>query len=97
MPSQCEVCSNLSKSTGARVTSRHSTIYRVIVTERVLELCQEHAREVENCRPDSFEELRSRFLEPFPGQRSLIPRRARKFAAATPVEHRHTLGRRSTD
>jgi hypothetical protein len=97
MLSECEVCSSLSKSTGALVTSGQSTIYRVIVPERVLALCDEHAREVRDCQPSSFDELRGRFLEPFPGQRSLIPRRTYVPVGLSEVEHRQTTGRRATD
>jgi hypothetical protein len=97
MRSLCEVCSSLTQSTGALVTTRHSAIYRVIVPDRVLALCEEHAREVQECRATTFHELRGRFLEPFPGQRSLIPRRAHLCALASSAEHRHTRGRRATD
>jgi hypothetical protein len=97
MVSECEVCSNLSKSTGALVTSRQNKVFRVVVTERVLALCEEHAREVQDCQASTFDELRSRFLEPFPGQRSLIPRRARLRAAQAPIDHRRSPGRRETD
>jgi hypothetical protein len=97
MPMNCEVCSSLSKSTGALVTSRQSTIYHVIVPERVLSLCDEHAREVRDCQASTFDELRGRFLEPFPGQRSLIPRRATTSTAASDVDHRNCPGRRCTD
>jgi hypothetical protein len=97
MLNQCEVCSSLSKSTGALVTSRQAEIFRVIVPERVLELCDEHAREVRDCQASTFDELRGRFLEPFPGQRSLIPRRAQLFAGRAPIEHRQQIGRRATD
>jgi hypothetical protein len=71
----CEVCASLSQSTGALVTSRRRGVYRVLMPERLLILCAEHAAEVESTRALTLDELRGRFLEPFPGQRSLIPRR----------------------
>ncbi|HMJ13816.1 MAG TPA: hypothetical protein VK524_20505 [Polyangiaceae bacterium] len=77
--------------------TRGGSIYRVVVPERVLALCEEHARKVQDCRPSSLEELRGRFLEPFPGQRSLIPRRAQVYAASSSVEDRRRRGRRTTD
>jgi hypothetical protein len=97
MLSECELCSSLAKSTGALVTSRESTVFRVVVPQRVLTLCDDHAREVRDCQATSFEELRSRFLEPFPGQRSLIPRRARLRAGRDNAEQRRRPGRRATD
>jgi hypothetical protein len=97
MPSQCEVCSSLAQAIGGWVPAGGTSVYRVVVPERVLALCEEHAQKVQDCRPTSLEELRGRFLEPFPGQRSLIPRRAQVYAAGSPVEKRHRRGRRTTD
>jgi hypothetical protein len=93
----CEVCTSLTQSTGALVPSSHGTVYRVIVPERVLALCDEHAREVRDCQARTFDELRGRFLEPFPGQRSLIPRRTRLGGGQSSVEHRSQRGRRASD
>lgn len=65
--------------------------------ERVLALCEEHAQKVQDCRPTSLDELRGRFLEPYPGQRSLIPRRAQVYAAGSSTEKRLRRGRRISD
>jgi hypothetical protein len=97
MLSECEVCSSLARAQGCVVPPERPSVYRVVVPERVLALCEEHAQKVQDCRPTSLDELRGRFLEPFPGQRSLIPRRAQVYAAGSPVEKRVRRGRRITD
>jgi len=91
----CEVCKSLSQSTGALVTSRRRGVYRVLMPERLLILCAEHAAEVEATRALTLEELRGRFLEPFPGQRSLIPRRTLHDRSEN--EDRRLCGRRAGD
>ena len=58
------------------MTSKRSKVFRVLMSDRLLVLCAEHAAEVENTRVNTLDELRGYFLEPFPGQRSLIPRRS---------------------
>ena len=73
----CEICTSLMQATGALVTSQFPKLFHVLAPERLLLLCTEHAAEVENTRASTFDELRRHFLEPFPGQRSLIPRRTR--------------------
>jgi hypothetical protein len=72
----CEICQSLAASTGALVTSKKRSVFRVLMSDRLLVLCAEHAAEVENTRVNTLDELRGYFLEPFPGQRSLIPRRS---------------------
>jgi hypothetical protein len=92
----CEICQSLAASTGALVTSQVSVTFRVLMSDRVLVLCAEHAAEVENTRANTLDELRGRFLEPFPGQRSLIPRRSLYERHDTPPAAR-SPGRRATD
>lgn len=58
------------------MTSQKSVTFRVLMSDRLLVLCAEHAAEVESTRANTLDELRGYFLEPFPGQRSLIPRRS---------------------
>ena len=72
----CEVCRSLSESTGALVTSSSSGTFRVVLAERVVTLCVEHADEAIAHGTRTLAEIRAHFLEPFPGQRSLVPRRA---------------------
>jgi hypothetical protein len=92
----CEICSSLASSTGAIVTSRKSVTFRVLMSDRLLVLCAEHAAEVEGTRANTLEELRGYFLEPFPGQRSLIPRRSLYEPRGTPPGLR-SPGRRAGD
>jgi hypothetical protein len=92
----CEICRSLAASTGALVTSQKSVTFRVLMSDRLLVLCAEHAAEVENTRANTLDELRGRFLEPFPGQRSLIPRRSVYEQRNTPPGQR-SPGRRAGD
>jgi hypothetical protein len=92
----CEICTSLMQSTGALVTSQFRKVFHVLAPERLLVLCTEHAAEVENTRATTLDELRRHFLEPFPGQRSLIPRRTRYERDAERTEPR-TQGRRVGD
>ncbi|MCC6215656.1 MAG: hypothetical protein IT376_12400 [Polyangiaceae bacterium] len=72
----CEICESLRQATGALVTSRSPHLFRVVLADRVLWLCEEHSDEVCATRAGVVDELRLQFLEPFPGRRSLIPRRS---------------------
>ena len=92
----CEICQSLTQSTGALVTSAHRALYRVIAPDRLLVLCTEHAAEVEATRAQTYDDLRAHFLEPEPGQRSLIPRRTR-YDLERRNENRRAMGRRSGD
>lgn len=84
------------QATGALVPSGKGKCYHVIAPERLLILCEEHAAEVERTRATSFDELRAAFREPFPGQRSLIPRRTRYERQRREVDRR-SPGRRAGD
>ncbi len=91
----CEVCQTLSESTGALVTSRKSGTFRVVLNERVVTLCVEHADEAIAHGTRTLSEIRAHFSEPFPGQRSLVPRRAGDDNA--PGDERRRRGRRAGD
>jgi hypothetical protein len=92
----CEICRSLAASTGALVTSKKNTIFRVLMSDRLLLLCAEHAAEVENTRVNTLDELRGYFLEPFPGQRSLIPRRS-VYDSPEALPGCRSPGRRASD
>jgi hypothetical protein len=92
----CEICQSLAASTGALVTSKKREVFRVLMSDRLLVLCAEHAAEVENTRVNTLDELRGYFLEPFPGQRSLIPRRS-AFDTPEALPGCRSPGRRASD
>lgn len=94
MAKACEICSTLAQCTGALVTSRHSGLLHVVVECRLLELCREHADEVCNQRLNKLKDLYAYYLEPFPGQRSLVPRRGRPRELASAPR---SPGRRARD
>lgn len=91
----CEVCESLSKSTGALVTSSKNGTFRVVLNERVVTLCVEHADEAIAHGTRTLSDIRAHFMEPFPGQRSLVPRRAGDDSP--PGGERRVRGRRATD
>ncbi len=91
----CEVCQSLSESTGALVTLAANGTFRVVVNERVVTLCLEHADEAIAHGTRTLAEIRAHFSEPFPGQRSLVPRRAGDDNP--PGGERRTRGRRAGD
>jgi hypothetical protein len=97
MPRGCEICFSLSQATGALVTSRERALYRVLMPQRVLLLCSEHADEVIGVGVQDLDQLRARFREPFPGQRSLIPRRGFKPFARGATGRVRAQGRRASD
>lgn len=90
MPSECEICKSLRACTGALVTSASRGLSAVPTSDRALVLCAEHASLVE--RGADLKSLRRAVLEPFPGRRSLIPRRTELSGPTRAVP-----GRRATD
>lgn len=82
---------------GALVTSRSRGLFHVIVETRLLQLCEEHADEVCRKRLLSLADLHAAFLEPFPGQRSLVPRRARETRAIAAAQAPRGPGRRARE
>jgi hypothetical protein len=70
----------------------------VLIGDRIVALCADHADQVQGARAASVEELRALFREPS-GSRSLLPRRSpldRRVFPARP-EGRRTRGRRAGD
>lgn len=89
MSRTCEACGS-----GARAGRK---IRRVLVDDRIVALCDEHAAEFQLSGAGTVEELRALFPEP-DGQRSLIPRRApldRRVFPARPEGRRMSDGRRT--
>lgn len=89
------MCQSLSQSTGALVTSGTNGTFRVVLNERVVTLCLEHADEAIGHGTRTLSEIRAHFTEPFPGQRSLVPRRAGDDNP--PGAERRAQGRRAGD
>lgn len=72
---------------------------RVLVGERLMHLCDSHARLLEGVAPASVSELRQIFREAG-GRRSLVERRQaldRRVFPARPEGRRRNSGRRATD
>jgi hypothetical protein len=93
MPPACEVCATLGRSpSGKRVR-------RVLVGDRLVHLCDSHARVLEGVAPASVTELRQVFRESG-GHRSLVERRQeldRRVFPARPEGRRRNSGRRASD
>ena len=80
MHRQCEVCASLNASTGeassrASAGKREQRPVHVLIDERVVALCAEHAAELEAAKPRSVQELRALFREAGE-RRSLVERRS---------------------
>ncbi|MCA9591914.1 MAG: hypothetical protein KC776_01345 [Myxococcales bacterium] len=91
MSRPCEVCASLSQD--QRKTRR------LLVGERIVSLCDEHAESVRNADPGNLEELRELFPEP-DGRRSLLGRRSpldRRIFPPRPEGRRRSEGRRHDD
>jgi hypothetical protein len=97
MRRNCEICASIpSLASGGEPAPR---LRRVLVGERILALCVEHANLVRERDIDSVEELRAHVRE-VDGKRSLIPRRSpldRRVFPARPEGRRRDSGRRATD
>ncbi|MEZ4225806.1 MAG: hypothetical protein R3B13_32940 [Polyangiaceae bacterium] len=92
MSRRCEVCDTEGKPNKSKVR-------RLIVAERIVALCDDHAAKVKTKEPGSVSELRSLYLE-VSGRRSLLPRRSpldRRVFPARPEGRRATAGRRADD
>lgn len=91
MSRTCEAC--------GRAPTGRSRIRRVLVDERIVALCDEHAAEFQLSGAGTLEELRALFPEP-DGQRSMVARRApldRRVFPPRPEGRRHNDGRRADD
>lgn len=93
MPHACEVCATLARSPSAK------RVRRVLVGDRLVSLCDGHARVLEGVAPASVAELRQVFRENG-GRRSLVERRQeldRRVFPARPEGRRRNSGRRASD
>jgi hypothetical protein len=88
----CEVCETLGRPPAGRAK-------RVLVGERLVALCESHARVLASLPVESVSELRRLFRESG-GQRSLLERRQeldRRVFPARPEGRRRNAGRRGSD
>ncbi|MCB9585873.1 MAG: hypothetical protein H6718_10785 [Polyangiaceae bacterium] len=108
----CEICSALASSetdglgapTLAAAPEAESKqggdkTRRVLIEDRLLSLCDEHAAEIQLHRVDSIAELRELFQERY-GKRSLVLRRSpldRRVFPPRPEGRRMADGRRASD
>lgn len=109
----CEICSALASSetdglgapTLAGPSLNHGSeqpgerTRRVLIEDRLLSLCDEHAAEIQLHRVDSIAELRELFRERY-GNRSLVLRRSpldRRVFPPRPEGRRLSDGRRASD
>ena len=97
MARNCEICAARSLSEG-RGAPRKKRLQRVVVHERIVAVCDEHASLASGAR--TIEELRGLFLEG-KGKRSLVDRRApldrRLFPARPEGRRARPAGRRKSD
>jgi len=99
MQRPCEVCSGLSKIGSASEDTSPRKTRRVLVGERIVTLCEAHAREVREQAIENIDGLRAHFPEPG-GRRSLVGRRSpldRRIFPARPEGRRRGEGRRHDD
>jgi hypothetical protein len=93
MPQTCEVCATLGRSLSVKRARR------VLVLDRLVTLCESHARVLEGIPLASVDELRALFRERG-GNRSLVERRQaldRRVFPARPEGRRRNSGRRTVD
>jgi hypothetical protein len=94
----CEICASRQGKPPARLSSP-GKIRRVLVEERIVSLCEEHAARYRLSGCTTVSELYALFPETN-GRRSLISRRApldRRVFPARPEGRRHNVGRRTSD
>ncbi len=94
MARSCEVCGQ-----AEAIGARSGRLRRILVEERIVALCDEHAAQYRLSSAKSVEELRELFVEPG-GRRSRLGRRAaldRRVFPARPEGRRRGDGRRDTD
>lgn len=98
MSRPCEVCSSPDARPELRERDPGGT-RRLLVEERIVSLCDEHAAQYRLSNLSTLSELRSLFAEEG-GNRSLIARRSpldRRIFPARPEGRRRDAGRRSSD
>jgi len=97
MARNCEICAARSLSEG-RGAPRKKRLQRVVVHERIVAVCDEHASLASGAR--TIEELRSLFVEG-KGSRSLVDRRSpldrRLFPPRPEGRRARPAGRRKSD
>lgn len=94
MPRRCEVCSSLDSNPAEKRKVR-----RVLVEDRIVALCDEHAAALQMSGKRGLQDLRALFVEP-DGRRSLLARRSpldRRVFPARPEGRRRSGGRRADD
>ncbi len=87
MSRPCDVCASKTK------------VRRILVEDRIIALCEQHAAEVRMSGVTTLRTLRAMFPEPA-GRRSLVARRApldRRVFPPRPEGRRRSEGRRSGD
>jgi hypothetical protein len=92
MSRTCEVCCTLGSSAKTKVR-------RILVAERIVALCEDHAKAAKDAEPGSVPELRALYAETS-GRRSLLSRRSpldRRVFPARPEGRRGSDGRRAED
>lgn len=92
MSRECEVCSSPKPKAGRKLR-------RMLVGDRLVCLCDDHAKRVADAAPETPEQLLELFPEPG-GRRSLLDRRApldRRIFPPRPEGRRHGDGRRRRD
>lgn len=98
MSRKCEVCAGLD-ATAPGAGSSKGRLRRVLVEDRIVALCDQHAAEVQLTGVTTIEGLRGLFREP-DGKRSVVERRAaldRRIFPARPEGRRRDDGRRADD
>ncbi len=92
MRRKCEVCST-------QGSNSRSKVRRLLIAERIVALCEEHAETAKSSDPKTIAELRALYAE-VSGRRSLLPRRSplnRRVFPARPEGRRCSDGRRAHD
>ena len=92
MSRTCEVC--LTKGSQSK-----SKVRRLLIAERIIALCEEHAETAQKSDAQTVDELHELYTE-VSGRRSLLPRRSplnRRVFPARPEGRRRNDGRRAED
>jgi hypothetical protein len=98
MQRPCEVCTGLA-NIGIEPARSRKKIRRVLVGDRIVALCDDHAEAARSLGFNEPDELRSHFMEPG-GRRSLVGRRSpldRRVFPVRPEGRRRSTGRRRHD
>jgi hypothetical protein len=98
MPLPCEICERLDPTDRPRQTGRPRTRH-LLVEQRIVRLCDEHAQSFRSTGASDLETLRALFVEQS-GRRAVLERRARldrRVFPPRPEGRRRNQGRRGTD